>query len=183
MRPSWAEVWGLRLLVLGGIVFLCLSAGSAIPALAFALTWGPNYPFLGATMIGALRLPRFLEPVHPLEPVLYRWLGVGLVKWTVTRRAWLVLVGLERLPKLASRHALLERIELWTKGAEICHVAAFVFAFFVALFSLAVGGTTLAIWILAFNLALNAYPVMLQRSVRWRVQQARALPAQAQHSR
>lgn len=169
MIPSRVTAWGLRLLVFGGIALLCLLIRSGKPALAFALTWGPNYPFLGAVMSGVLRLPRSLEPVHPMEPVLYRWLGVGLVKWLVTRRAWLMLVGLEPPWKPTSRRELLERTELVTKGAEACHGAAFVFATAIALLCLAAGSSSMTAWILAFNIALNGYPIMLQRSIRWRV--------------
>jgi glycosyl-4,4'-diaponeurosporenoate acyltransferase len=174
MIPLWAKQWGLWLVVFGAIALLCWLADSANPAFAFALAWGPNYPLFGAAMLGALRLPRFLEPVHPVEPALYRAVGVGLIKRLVTTRAWLILVGLEPPPKPASRRALLDRIELWTKGAEIIHIAAFAFASSTALFCLAVGATATAAWILAFNLLLNGYPVMLQRSIRRRVQLARA---------
>jgi hypothetical protein len=125
-------------------------------------------------MIGALRLPRFLVPVHAIEPTVYRWVGVGAVKWLVTTRAWLLLVGLDPPQKLSSRHALLDRTERVTTGAEICHGASFVFASCSVLFSLAVGGASAAVWILTFNIALNGYPIMLQRSIRWRIQELRA---------
>jgi hypothetical protein len=169
--PSWSEAWGLRLLVFTGIGLLCWLDDSPIPAIAFALAWIPNYPLLGAVATGTVRLPRFLEPVHPVEPVVYRWAGVGVIKWLVTTRAWSTLVGLEPPPKAGSRHELLHRVELLTKGAEACHGAAFLFALSWALFCLAIGGAPAAVWILAFNIALNGYPVMLQRSNRWRLQQ------------
>jgi hypothetical protein len=86
MNPLSFKVWGLRILVIASIVLLCLVAGSGAPALALALVWGPTGLFLLAFMRGALRLPRFLEPVKPFEPVLYRWLGVGLVKRIVATR-------------------------------------------------------------------------------------------------
>ena len=40
----------------------------------------PNILFLFAFTGSALDLPRFLVPVKPIEPVLYRGVGVGLVK-------------------------------------------------------------------------------------------------------
>jgi len=124
-------------------------------------------------MVGALRLPRFLERVYPIEPALYRWVGVGLIKSIVTSRAWLMLVGLESPEKPTSRDALLERIELVTTGAEICHGAAFVVASSIALLCFAFGSISTAAWILAFNIALNEYSIMLQRSIRWRVRKLR----------
>jgi len=168
------KAWGLRLLVFVGIALLCSLAGSIFPAIAFALTWIPNYPFFVAAAKGVLRLPRVLEPVHPIEPVIYRSAGVGLIKWSVTTHAWSLLVGLESPQKPNSRQELLIRAELLTKGAEICHGAAFVFATSMALFCLAIGGTPVAAWILVFNVALNGYPIMLQRSNRWRIRQIRA---------
>jgi hypothetical protein len=168
------KAWGLRLLVCIGIAVLCLLADSIFPAIAFALTWIPNYPFFVAAAMGVLRLPRVLEPVHPIEPVLYRWAGVGLIKWLVTTHAWSMLVGPESPPKPKSRQELLIQAELLTKGAEICHGAAFVFAISMALFCLVIGGTSVVAWILAFNVALNGYPIMLQRSNRWRIHQIRA---------
>lgn len=173
--PLSAQVWGLRLLAMGSIVFLCSLAGSGLPALAFALAWGPNGLFLLAFTRGALQLPRFLVPVRPIEPVIYRRLGVGLVKRIVATRMWPLMNGLEPPPKSKNRQELLERTELTTKGAEVCHGATFILVFFVALFCLAVGQYSEVLWIFAFNLLLNGYPVMLQRVNRWRVQQVRAL--------
>jgi hypothetical protein len=171
--PSSIWAWGLRLLVFGGITLLCLLSDSVFPAIGFALTWIPNYPLFGAVATGALRLPRQLESVHPIEPVLYRWVGVGLVKRIVTTRGWLLLVGLAAPQVQASRREIMERAELVTKGAETIHGMAFVFASCMALFCLAIGGVPAAVWILVFNIGLNGYPVMLQRSNRWRLQQLR----------
>jgi hypothetical protein len=167
------KTWALRLTAFGGIALLCLLANSGSPAFAFVIAWGPNYPLFGAAMIGVLRLPSALEPVHPLEPVLYGWVGVALVKRLVTTRAWLMLAGLESPPRATSRHALLDRTDLMTKGAEVCHGAAFLFASVVALLCLSLGWVPGATWTMAFNIALNGYPIMLQRSNRWRLQRLR----------
>lgn len=171
------KVWSLRLVVLGCIAALCVADGSPGPALAFALCWIPNGIFLALLVAGAFRLPAFLVPVHPIEPALYRWLGVGLVKWIVTRKAWLLLVGLEPPKKANSRDELLDRAEAVTKGAEACHGATLLLALAVAILFALFGHTRPAIWISAFNVALNVYPVLLQRSNRWRLHQFRANPA------
>lgn len=173
MIPLSAKVWGVRIFVIGGIAFLCALADSGTPALAFALAWGPNGVFLAAFMRGALRLPRPLESVHPIEPVLYHWIGVGLVKRIVATRIWPMLMGFEPPPKPSNRYEFLDRTELATKGAEICHGLTLVLAFSVALFCLIVGWTTASVWILVFNVALNGYPIMLQRSNRRRIHHIR----------
>jgi hypothetical protein len=174
MIPLSAQLWGLRVLIFVGIGFLCRSAGSGFPALAFALACGPNGLFLLWFMRGTLHLPRFLVPVRPVEPMLYQWVGVGFVKRIVATRIWPLLNGFEPPPKPKNHQELLDRIELSTKGAEVCHGATFVLASFVGLLCLAVGLFSEAAWIVAFNVLLNGYPVMLQRVNRWRVQQVRA---------
>jgi hypothetical protein len=82
--------------------------------------------------------------------------------------------GFEPPPKPKSRQEFLFRTELATTGAEACHGVTFILAFFVTLIYLAVGLFSEAMWILAFNLLFNGYPVMLQRANRWRIQQVRA---------
>jgi len=175
MIPTAAQLWGLRILFVGGLAWLPSAlAGSPFPAFAFALAWGANGLFLLWSVRGALQLPRVLVPVRPIEPVLYQWLGVGLVKRIVATRTWALMNGWKPPPKPKNRQELLDRIDLLTKGAEVCHGATFILAFSVALFLLAVGSLSEAVWILAFNVLLNGYPVMLQRVNRWRVQQVRA---------
>ena len=172
MLPLSAQVWGLR--ILGIAIFLLSMAGSGIPAMAFTLARGMNGLSFYALSRGALRLPRFLEAVQPMEPIFYRWLGVGLVKRVVATRIWPLMWGLEPPPKPKSRQELLERTESTTKDAEVGHGVTFILVLFIALIFLAVGKFSEAVWVFAFNLLLNGYPVMLQRVNRWRVQQVRA---------
>lgn len=172
MIPMPVQVWGLRILFLGGLGILPSAlTGSSFPALAFALTWGLNGLFLWWFMQGTLHLPHFLVPIHPVEPVIYRWVGVGFIKRIVATRAWSLMNGMEPPSKPANRQALLDRTELSTKGAEVCHGATFLLAFFVAMFLLAAGQAAEAAWLLALNVLLNGYPIMLQRVNRRRVQQ------------
>jgi hypothetical protein len=174
MIPLPAQVWGLRILLFVSIIFLCWLAGSGIPALAILLAWGPNGLFVFMVMRGALHLPRFFVPVQPKEPVFYRWVGVGLVKRIVATRMWPLLNGMPLPPKPGNHQELLDRTELSTMGAEVCHAATFILVLFVGTIYLTVGRVSEAMWMFAFNLLLNGYPVMLQRANRWRVQQVRA---------
>lgn len=92
----------------------------------------------------------------------------------VASRLWPMLVGVAPPPTPTKRHDFLNYTEAITKGAEICHGATFVLAFSIALLCLAVGRLSVAVWIFVFNMMLNGYPVMLQRSNRWRLHQLRA---------
>lgn len=177
MVPLAGMIWALRIIAVGSILFLCYLSGSGVPSFALGVTWVPNVLFLSAFMRGALHLPRFLEPVKPREPVLYRWIGVGWVKRIVSNRLWPMMHGFEPPPKLKNRQEFLDHTEHLARGAEICHGATFIFASFVALIYLAVGRFSEVLWILAFNVVLNGYPVMLQRVHRWRIQQVRAISA------
>jgi len=82
----------------------------------------PNILLLFAFTGGAPHLPRFLVSVKPIEPVHYRWVGVGLVKRIVATRMWPLLFGADPPEKLKNREAL-DRAELTMRGAEVCHGA------------------------------------------------------------
>jgi hypothetical protein len=180
--PLSAQVWGLRILIVAGIILLVVIAGSGAPSLALMLVWTPNVLFLLAFTRGALRLPQFLVPVKPIEPVLYRWVGVGLVKRIVATRMWPLLHGVEPPERLKNNQGSLDRADLMMRGAEVCHGATFLLMFPVAMHYLSDGRTSEAFWILGFNLLLNGYPVMLQRANRWRIQQIRARSRPASNS-
>src|SRR6516225_7401143 len=99
-----SKIWGLRILAIFGMSYLCSLAHSRNPGYAFALAFAPNGLFLCAFMTGFLHLPRFLEPVHPIEPVLYHWVGVGFVKRIVATRLWPMLNGFPLPVKPVDRH-------------------------------------------------------------------------------
>jgi hypothetical protein len=153
---------------------ICVFFGSSAPAFALMLVWAPMGLAFIAFKRGALHLPRFLVPVKKIEPMLYPWLGVGLVKRIVATRIWPMLNGFDPPETLKKRKGCLDRAELAMTEAEVCHGTLFILLLPVALGFLAVGRTPEAYWILAFDLLLHGYPVMLQRANRWRVQQARA---------
>lgn len=171
--PMSAKVWGLRILLCLSIVALCALASSGHPGLALIVTWAPNGLFVAAYLRGMLSLPQFLERVHPIEPAIYRRIGVGLAKRIVETRMWPLMCGNDLPPKMKTRKEFLEFTEQATRGAEICHAATFVLASLVMLIYLAAGNISAAAWILVFNILLNGYPVMLQRTHRWRIQQLR----------
>lgn len=165
-------MWTLRVLIVAGIVLLCALAKSGIPSWALAIAWSPNGLFLAAFMRGLLPFPASFERIHPLEPAIYRGLGVGMVKRLVANPVWPRLMGFPPPPKPKERRQFLAHIERDMKCAEICHAATFVVASLVALLYVAGEQTDVAVWITVFNVALNAYPVMLQRANRSRLPRA-----------
>jgi hypothetical protein len=169
MDAMATNVWLLRFAFFAVLVVLA-AASSGMAALAFVVTSAANHLFLWLFMRGSLSLPRMLEPVHETEPVVYHWLGVGLVKRIVATRLWPVLIGFDLPPIAKNRQDLLNRIEIAARGAEVCHAATFAMASLVALVFLTVGNVTAAAWIAGCSLALDLYPVMMQRCHRWRVQ-------------
>ncbi len=172
MIPVSAKVWGLRIVLIGVVAVLAV-ATSGVASWALLMVWPLNGLFLSLFLRGSLKLPQVLEPVHPIEPVLYSWFGVRLIKRIVANPLWPMLSGSAPPPKAKSQKELLDRAEQAARGAEICHLATFACASIVMVICLALGSTSAAVWILAFNLLLNGYPVILQRCHRWRIQQIR----------
>lgn len=172
-----AKVWAFRISLVAAIVLVCIWAKSPFPSWAVAIAWSPNGLFLAAFTRGILRLPRFLEPVHPIEPVLYGWLGVGLIKRIVANDVWPRVHGFDPPPNPKHRDDFLKHIEAGMKAAEICHAVTFVLASAVAWYYAATARISEALWITFFNVLLNGYPVMLQRSNRRRMRQGRASTA------
>ena len=170
-----AKVWALRILFFAGLTLLCALAGSGDPALAFCVICVPNVLFLAAFLAGVIHLPRTFEAVHPAEPLLYRRLGVGLVKRIAASRLYPMVVGSEPWPRIRNRPELLDRAEITMKVAEISHGVTLVLTIIAAIGFFSVGMTSMAAWILVLNVPFNAYPVMLQRSNRWRMQRLRAM--------
>lgn len=173
MNSLRLTVWGLRLLFIIFLFALCMVDKSGTPALAFGLSWSTNGLFLAAYVKGVLRLPKFLERVHPIEPVLYRILGVDLVKWIVANRLWPLVAGSTPAPKAPNRQEFLNQTEESTRCAEVCHGGTFVLASLIALICAVVGQTSPTFWIMVFNVALNGYPILLQRFNRHRIQRIR----------
>jgi hypothetical protein len=92
----------------------------------------------------------------------------------VATSLWPMINGFEPPPKVKYSQESLDRAEQMMRGAEICHGATWVLASAIAVLYSAIGRSSVAAWILLFNLLLNGYPVMLQRANRWRIQQLRA---------
>jgi hypothetical protein len=160
--------------VLAAAVAYCEWLATVIAPDHWAYGFAVNFAFLAAftAVLTALELPilpdsYFSPKSFELNGRIYRWTGIQAFV------AFLRLIGWERfwrksIPVLNDRTALRKYSDS-TRGSEAVHMTA---AVFTAVFTLTVAfrhsfvGT---MWLWGFNVLVNAYPVMLQRYNRPRV--------------
>lgn len=96
----------------------------------------------------------------------YRWCGVRVFGALVRRPPvrWLS-------PELylQGRRSQLLRVWQGSRRAEAVHVWLFGFSLLLTLFAMGCGWWDAALWLLAFNVLLNLYPVLHQRYIRGRL--------------
>lgn len=97
---------------------------------------------------------------------LYRWLGVPLFR-ALVRRGPLAVFN-PALPA-AWHTGDPARIERETRAAEAGHGIAFAIVLVLAATELARGHPAVAVWLVALDLPMNLYPVLLQREHRLRL--------------
>ena len=159
---------------LGGVlVWVGLAFGVAGVVFAFAVNWLAMCWMGTAGRVLRLPLPERYFEIRDFERSgrLYEALGVRLVK-SVVRRGPLHLFnpGL-RLPAERTP-AQLGELEQRMREPETGHVWVFVIVTLVTAHAATRGWWSAAGWTMAFNVALNVYPVMLQRyNRRWLLEQ------------
>ena len=160
--------------VLGVAVLYCEWLATIIPPEHWGYGFCVNFAFLAAftAVLTALELPilpnsYFTPKTFEREGQIYRWTGIQPFV------AFLRLIGWERFWRksipVRNDVASLRKYSQSTRGSEAVHMVA---AIFTALFTMTVAirhsfvGTG---WLWGFNVLVNAYPVMLQRYNRPRV--------------
>ena len=98
----------------------------------------------------------------------FRWLGVPLFR-AVVRRGPLSLSN--RALPAAWHSGDPARIERETRAAEGGHAIAFLIVLLLAIVSLLRGAPERAAWLVALDIPMNLYPVLLQRDHRHRLQE------------
>jgi hypothetical protein len=168
-------VWLAAAVGLG--VVLWWAAGALDPRgpwFALVVVWAPMTALGTVSHVTPIRLP---DAFHRLRPVerdgrVYELLGVRLVKRLLRRgpAAWFN----PRLHLPTTRDAeSLARLDAAMRNAEASHALLFVVTLPVVVHALLRGWWAAAAWTLLFDVALNGYPVMLQRYNRARLATSR----------
>lgn len=150
------------LVVLMGWAFVALDTAGIW--FAFLVVWMPMV-WLGT--VSRLVTPRLPHGWHTLRPFerdgrVYELLGVRVVKRLLRRGPLAVFNPQLHLPTEMTRERL-AHLEQRMCDAEASHAILLVATFGVVGLQAATGNWTAAAWVLVFDVAMNGYPVMLQR--------------------
>ncbi|MFZ4764927.1 MAG: hypothetical protein ACOYMN_08215 [Roseimicrobium sp.] len=113
----------------------------------------------------------------PGERSLYEALGIRSFKKFV-RSGWYGSIWGPSLRRGSGKPVSLESLAADMRSSEVSHTIAFVLVGVFTVFVLFTGRWLGVFWLLASNIFINAYPVMLQRYNRERIARARALEAE-----
>ncbi len=168
-------VWLAAAVGLGVVLWLAVRAlDPRGPWLALVVVWAPMTALGTVSHVSPIRLP---DGFHRLRPVerdgrVYELLGVRIVKRMLRRgpAAWFN----PRLHLPTTRDAeSLARLDAAMRNAEASHALLLVAVLPVVVHALLRGWWAAAAWTLLFDVALNGYPVMLQRYNRARLATSR----------
>ena len=156
--------------VLGGLlVWAGRAFGLTSAAFAFAVNWIPMSWMGITTRLYPPKLPEGYFAIRPFERSgrLYELLGVRVIKWAVRRGPMHLFNPHLRLPSQPTAERL-RHLEGRMREPETAHVWLFFMMLPVVGHALLRAWWSAAAWTMAFNVVLNAYPVMLQRyNRRW----------------
>jgi hypothetical protein len=141
------------------------------PWFALVVVWAPMTALGTVSHVAPIHLPESFHRLRPfeLDGRVYERLGVTFVKRLLRRgpAAWFN----PRLHLPPTRDAeSLARLDAAMRNAEASHAVLFVAVLAVVVHAVLRGWWVAAAWTLAFDIALNGYPVMLQRYNRARLQ-------------
>jgi Glycosyl-4,4'-diaponeurosporenoate acyltransferase len=149
------------------LVWAALEVGVSSVAFALVVAWVPNGWMVVAFSVRPLSLPKGYYQLRKFERRLYECLGIRIFSRLLGSRLYVRLV-----PEFSdsARRGSLVTLEKLACHAETAHLLVFFLALPFAGFSAWTGQTNAAVWGMVFNILLNAYPVMLQRYNRGRIQ-------------
>lgn len=139
---------------------------------------------LGTTWIFfALRSPERLLPdrwwrVHAAEIPWYRGLGARLIDTVLAVLRWNRAVDTGR--GFDGTRASLKFLDRGTRRSEVAHLFLLGGSVAFVAIALALGRVELALWSALFAAGFHAYPVMIQRSLRHRIQRLQTRMAQTE---
>lgn len=138
----------------------------------FAFAWVTHFVLMAWISVvldartGPLERPWFRVSTWELR--CYRALGVRLFGRVLERTGWNRAIGRDRV--FDGTRAGLVALDQLTRGSETGHLMCLGVAAVVAVAALWVGEWGGALWLVALGIVLHVYPVMLQRSLRMRIQ-------------
>ena len=172
-----AYAWIRQRVTKGYWAAVLFSSGMAV---FFWLAFGPSHPWNAVTVTGATlvlgfgvaapvmrRVPRHWFRVPAGERVLHRMLGVDIFRWLLERSGW------ERHVHKREFHATragLPGLEVGLRSNVCAHGTCFAIHIVLAALALVTGHRWGALWILLAGVPVHLYPVLLQRSIRLRLQ-------------
>lgn len=147
------------------------------PWFALAVVWAPMTALGTVSHVTPIRLPDEFHRLRPIERDgrMYEMLGVRLVKRLLRRGPAAWFNPNLHLPSTHDAESL-ARLDAAMRNAEATHALLFVAVLPVVVHALLRGWWAAAAWTLLFDVALNGYPVMLQRYNRARLATSRPVP-------
>ncbi|GAA1107586.1 glycosyl-4,4'-diaponeurosporenoate acyltransferase CrtO family protein [Nocardiopsis metallicus] len=148
------------------VVWLLIGPGG------FAFAWVTHFVLMAWVSVvldarpGPLEHPWFR--VRSWEPGCYRALGAGLFGWVLESTGWNRVVRRDRA--FDGTRAGLLGLDQLTRSSETGHLMCATVTVIVAVAALWAGAWGGALWLVALGVVLHVYPVMLQRSLRSRIQ-------------
>lgn len=142
----------------------------------FSFAWILNFLLMGCvlwftqTLKSPLSGPYYHEKAWERSGKIYEYLGINFF------RKVLVWVGWEKLNKksnpIGKNPQTLQQLHYNTKQSELGHLIIFIIVLGFNVFVAIEYGFNKSIWLLALNIMLNLYPILLQRYNRPRIERA-----------
>ncbi len=140
---------------------------------SFVFAWILNFILMTAVLFYTQTFkPALTSGYYKAKPwerqgAVYKWFGVNLF------RKMLVWVGWEKLNKAANpvqkKTDALRHLEYSTRQSEFGHVIIFLIVLPINIFVAIYYGISKSFWLLALNIVLNVYPILVQRYNRPRL--------------
>lgn len=142
------------------------------PVSAFLVNWLAMswVAIVGQTV--HLTLPRGYYGIQAFERTgqLYESLGIRLFKRLVRRGPLAIFSPTLRFPEERTNSGL-QHLDSEMRKAETGHLIVFLLVLLFVIYALIMGWFDAAGWLLAFNVLINGYPIMLQRYNRIKLQE------------
>lgn len=168
LTPRWLMVHAISLAGAILLAFLWLKSGPDSPFYGLLVAaWTLNLGLVVTPL--ARRLPAGWFHVPAAERTIHRWLGVAAFGRLLDLSGWNRHVAVP-WRAVGARRADLPRLHLAMRMTAGSHGIAFLVHVLLATLAFSLGQGAGALWILLSGIAAHLYPVLLQRSLMFRLQ-------------